>query len=300
MTRGCSILGRPALTLSGRATGLLLALVGTLIDSCEALVVRRMGLYLDDWQQRGQWDGDRAIAGRIVIFHKYLFTMLFALISLVATTSGGVGELLNGIRAGPKHIFVAALSQALISTLVTLALLETETATVYLLFLLGPLWAAIFGRFFLLEPIRRCTALALLLSLGAISVMKFPAIINNGDGDERGALNLGDLYAVAAGGSLGVLLTISRSAALHAPKARMVCAPILGSLACVIIASIMLSTSGHTPLPRCGDGMDAFAFVGLAAATGFGTATFYVCTLLAAKYVTGAEVGLVKMLEVNP
>ena len=55
MTRGCSILGRPALTLSGRATGLLLALVGTLIDSCEALVVRRMGLYLDDWQQRGQW-----------------------------------------------------------------------------------------------------------------------------------------------------------------------------------------------------------------------------------------------------
>ena len=43
-----------------------------------------------------------------------------------------------------------------ISMLLTLSLLETETASVYLLYLLAPLWAALFGRFFLREPIRRC------------------------------------------------------------------------------------------------------------------------------------------------
>ena len=149
--QSCSI-GRSALALSGRATGLLLALTGTLIDSCEALVVRRMGELLEDWHRDDTWDLDGSITHRMVIFYKYAFTAVFTLLGALAATSG----LWEGLRKGKRHIIAAATCQASISMLLTLSLLETETASVYLLYLLAPLWSALFGRFFLREPIRRC------------------------------------------------------------------------------------------------------------------------------------------------
>lgn len=150
--------GAPTLALSGRATGLMLALFGTVIDSCEALVVRRMGVYLEDWHEDGRgWSGDslEALTPRMVIFYKYLFTASFTLIGLLIVIGARLSELIRGFKAGPRHILAAASCQSFISMLLTLSLLKTETATVYLLYLLAPLWAALFGRFFLREPIRR-------------------------------------------------------------------------------------------------------------------------------------------------
>lgn len=278
----------PTFAITGRATGLLLALFGTIIDSCEALVVRRMGVYLEDWHEHSP-HGDmlEELTPRMVIFYKYLFTASFTLIGLLIVIGARLSELRRGFKAGPRHILAAASCQSFISMLLTLSLLKTETATVYLLYLLAPLWAALFGRFFLKEPIRRCTALALLLAACSVALMKLPTII---EGGSRGAPNLGDLYAVAAGGMLGCLLTISRSAALHVPSARMVCAPIIGSTICVLVAATMLIVGGHSPIPGCGGTGASIAFIALGGVAGFTTAVFYVCALLAAKYITGAEV----------
>lgn len=53
----------------------------------------------------------------------------------------------------------------------------------------------------------------------------------------------------------------------------------------------------HSVLPSCVDPAATVEFVALAAVAGFTTASVYICVLLAAKYVTGAEVGLVNLLE---
>ena len=92
--------------------------------------------------------------------------------------------------------------------------------------------------------------------------MKLPTII---EGGERGSACLGDLYAVAAGMGLGGLLTVNRSAALHAPKAKMIMAPIIGSVFCVVMAAALLAARGHSPLPSCGVPGATVAFIGLAA-----------------------------------
>ena len=93
-------------------------------------------------------------------------------------------------------------------------------------------------------------------------MMKLPTII---EGGERGTACLGDLYAVAAGMGLGGLLTVNRSAALHAPKAKMIMAPIIGSIFCVVMAAALLAARGHSPLPSCGVPGATVAFIGLAA-----------------------------------
>jgi|TARA_B100000513_G_scaffold84876_2_gene35066 drug/metabolite transporter (DMT)-like permease len=286
-------LGRPALALSGRTTGLLLIMVGTIIDSCEALIVRQMGSHLEDWHNDTRWQGDDMATHGMLIFYKYLFTICFVLVA-VRGTSPSFRALWEGILEGPRHIAAAGVCQTLISMFLTLAMLETETATCYLLFLLAPLWAALFERIFLREPIRRCTALALVSAAASVVLMKLPTVFEE---DDTSGVNAGDIYAVAAGASLGVMLTVGRSAALHAPKARMTCSPILGSLLCVVIAIIMLLLRGHSPLIVGGDGTVTVYFLLLAAVAGFTTAVFYVCALLAAKYITGTEVGLVEYLE---
>lgn len=140
----CS-LGRPPVQLSGRSTGVLIALLGTMVDSPEALIVRRMGELLEDGP---------SVTHHLVVFHKYLWTAVFTLIVAVSFARG-FRNLRNGFYEGPLHILAAAVWQVLISIMLTLSLLETETASVYLLYLLAPLWAALFGRVFLREPIRR-------------------------------------------------------------------------------------------------------------------------------------------------
>lgn len=109
---------------------------------------------------------------------------------------------------------------------------------------------------------RRCTGIALGLSALSVVMMKLPTII---EGGERGTACLGDLYAVAAGMGLGGLLTVNRSAALHAPKAKMIMAPIIGSIFCVVMAAALLAARGHSPLPSCGVPGATVAFIGLAA-----------------------------------
>lgn len=113
-----------------------------------------------------------------------------------------------------------------------------------------------------LSSAHRCTGIALGLSAASVATMKLPTII---EGGERGAACLGDLYAVAAGMGLGGLLTVNRSAALHAPKAKMIMAPIIGSTFCVIMAAALLSSRGLSPFPECGNPGATVAFIGLAA-----------------------------------
>jgi len=90
---------------------------------------------------------------------------------------------------------------------------------------------------------------------------------------------------------------VNRSAALHAPKASMMTASAIGSSVCVVIATTALCMRGQSVLPSCVDPAATIEFVALAAVAGFTTASVYICVLLAAKYVTGAEVGLVNLLE---
>lgn len=273
--------------LTPTARGTWIALAGVLIDTPDALLVRMMGEITSE-----HW---------IIIFYKYLFTGSLTMLAALYFTRG-MGAMWRSIRAGPLHVLSAATCQAAISVFLTLAFLEAEAASVFLCFSLSPLWAALFSRIVLREKIQKWTALALLLAAISIGLVFMPSFFEDEEidmSDPRRASLHGDLYALAAGGSLGVLLTVNRSAALHAPQAGMIFASAFGSYICVVVAGLLLAFNGRwTSANAVVGGADHGGFIALAFADGACCAGIFVLFVIAVRYVSGAEVGLVSLLEI--
>lgn len=152
-------------------------------------------------------------------------------------------------------VCISSLVQAGVSICLTVAFLETEVAHALLAFSLYPLEAALFSRVLLKEAIPLGTGVALVVSTLAIALVYVPRALDDSPPEEgsssveRGSWSLhGDLWGVAAGISLGALLTANRSAAKRAPGSGMVLASAFGAVLCVLFALGFLAIQNEVNL----------------------------------------------------
>ena len=166
--------------------------------------------------------------------------------------SEGWRALVDGIKAGPKHVLVAALLQGLINMGYTLAFLETNVASALMLISLHPMWAALMARPILGDKLPTRTVIALMFAIAAVVVIFVPPLfIDEGGGASASpdATNLtapeaatprstlhGNLIALGVGVSVAATIVVNRHAGMHCPKAGMELAAGVGSLFCGLVS----------------------------------------------------------------
>lgn len=259
--------------------GMLIALWGAILVSPDGYLVRLKA----DRNQGPQ---------EVIVVYKNVFVGLLGGAVAFIVQGGSCSACWRRIKAAPLHICAATIAQSGASVFLTLSFLETEVANTLLCFALYPLWAALFGRALLQERLSYFTAFALLMAVISILLVFLPHMLGN-----KGTNVHGDVLGVAAGASLGALLTINRSAALRCPNAGMMLASSFGSWLSVLLGYLMLLSSGNGDAILPGNGVD-LAFVLLALANGACIASFYVCHVLATRHLGGAEAGLISLIEI--
>ncbi len=162
--------------------GTVLAAVGTTALSFDGLLVRLSGV--------PGWD---------VVFWRGLF---------IAISMTLVCRLLRGrwawlaVREGGLPAMLASIGYAITMILFVMAILNTRVANVVVILTAAPLFAALISGVFLREWVPRRTWVAMALCIGGILVV-FAGSLGLGGW-------LGDLYALLAAFSVGVILTILR------------------------------------------------------------------------------------------
>lgn len=284
--------------LAPRSRGALIALVGVLIVSPDAVFTRLV--YAE------------GISGYQSIFWKYLFVTLLHTASTLCHL-GGIRELQQGLKAGPLHIIGGIVTQLAISFCLNLAFKNTIAARALLFFALNPLWAAAFSWLALSDPIAVRTLITLPLALISIFVVFLPSLVpsfaaDDSNPSEQGnaATLVGDIYGVSAGAGLGLFITLSRSAKLKAPDAAMIAAPALGSAATVLVTLAWQAAEaggggGEAGGEQSGGGGsigDVSGFViGVSCANALCVSICYSAMVLAPRYINSTETGLILELE---
>lgn len=285
--------------MSNRKQGLAIALAGVICVSPDAMFLR--------------WLHALGASGPDVAVAKYIGIIGFML--LLGSYRG-----LDGARASPEHFFASALCQLGYQLSFTFCLLLTDAAKALLLISLAPLWAALLGKLVLHEPLPGRTVVALGLSVGAVSLVFAPRLIDavssggGGDGAVLAAVSgptgsgsrpdysgVGDVLALLTGFTQGASLTVNRHAALYRPAADVTLATALSSFCAALFAL-------YLPCYDTADPHDFWAcsppvwrtpgFLLLALADAVAVALFYVSMLIAPRHMAASEVALVMLLEV--
>ena len=225
--------------------------------------------------------------------------VLFVAIMTFVTWQHGLRKIPAGILAGPAHIALVTCMQCLVTIGFPAAFLTTTAAKALLLISLNPLWATMLGWRVLGDRLPRRTVLALVGAGCSVASIFIPpavlretaeeAVSSDGVGNWRG-----DLIAVATGMALAGMITANRFGAQRRPKALMALGASLGSLVASLIALVFACTIASEREARLEP-----AFWPLMLLDGICVAA---CTVLALtfapRYISGAEVALVMLLEV--
>ena len=287
-------------TINARTKGMLIMLGGVLAITPDALLVRLMKEEL----QRTIPDVQRRPRNLYlqVIFWKYVFATCWNLMFTV-WHEGGCTTMGRKMVHGPRHIVLGAMLQVTISVSLMISFMATLAARSLLFFALSPLWTAALSRVFLGDLVPWRTAMALLLAMGAMAVVFVPSYnaaplpptnatgAGSPSASDRGSL-YGDLCGVLAGAALGAMMTLGRSAKLHAPNAAMLACVWIGSALCVIFALAWQTIAALEPMVDVTQ-----RFIGLALADSLCSCFVYIATVLAPRYATSAEVSLINLLE---
>jgi drug/metabolite transporter (DMT)-like permease len=281
-----------------RKRGLAIAFAGVVCVSPDAMFLR--------------WLHGLGASGPDVAVAKYVGIIGFML--LLGSYRG-----LDGARASPEHFFASALCQLGYQLSFTFCLLLTDAAKALLLISLAPLWAALLGMAVLHEPLPRRTVVALGLSVGAVSLVFAPRLIDavssgGGDGAELAGVSgptaggsrpdysaVGDALALLTGLTQGASLTVNRHAALHRPAADVTLATALSSFCATLVALYLpcYDTADRHDFWACSPPVwRSPAFLLLALADAVAVALFYVSMLVAPRHMPASEVALVMLLEV--
>lgn len=167
------------LTPAQHRRGLLMVAMGAIVLSFDALLVRLAAT--DSWN---------------VVFWRGFFIAL----SMGAATV--VAGQWRGLRQFPAQAAVSSVLSGLGSSLFVLAVMHTQVANVVVILSGAPLFAAVFTRCFLAEPVPLRTWLAIVVAIFGIAIVFA--------GSLGGAGWLGDAFAVAAAAAMGGNLTLLR------------------------------------------------------------------------------------------
>lgn len=271
-----------------RKTGVVLALAAVLCVSPDSLFVRVANAATNPPNVR-PYDA---------MLSKFLFMAAANAVAAAWLQRGATVKMVAGIRAGPIHVMLTCCLQAAVTIFNTLAFQQAEVTTALLGLSLSPLWAALFSRCALGERLPLRTRLALLPALGSTALWLGPLLADAAGAapsDARSWLSsplAGDAFGLLAGMSLGGQMTVQRSAALRAPQAALIIASLGGALLAGAFAAALALTHGHVPLAAATPDV-----LLVAAGNGLFCAASTVFANAAPRYTTGAEVGLILLLE---
>jgi drug/metabolite transporter (DMT)-like permease len=285
-----------------RARGLLFAFLAMLCFSPNALLTRHANT------QRMPAEGESALgAPMVVAAWKSLAMGILNLVGAVCL-DGGVGKMLNGLRSGPRHVLMASSLQCLQQLGYTVAYVFTDPSTAMLLISLNPLWAGILGWIVLQDALPRRTIGCLAFACFSVLIVFLPqlhggasegtkAIMKVEDADPEQPLTttmiVGDCVALLTGVSVASYITVVRHASNACGDASMGASAGIGALAASLVAFGAAATAG-APLV---DGINPFTFSLLLGICAVFLAVGYVMLALAPRFITGAEVATVMLLQ---
>ena len=220
---------------------------------------------------------------------------------------GGPQALLKGIRSDPLALAFTSLLQVGDQLGFTFSFLSTETARAMLFISLNPVWAALLGCFVLGDRLPGRTLGLLAAGIGSTLLIFIPSLLapdaspqpdvvkklSDGVTDHQPATLHGDLISLATGLCLASYVTFIRYCAKYRPAAAIDAAPSFGNFIAAQIALVMSCATGSGVT----HGIDLAGFLPVVVTNAVLVAFFYVGFTLAPRYITGAEVALILLME---
>lgn len=222
--------------------------------------------------------------------------------------AGGAREVLKGVIADPVAITIASLLQVGDQLGFTFSFLKNETARAMLFISLNPVWAALLGCIVLGDQLPPRTICLLGAGLTSTAIVFVPSLLfptsSSGSMASDGRTDneplrqpvtlLGDVVSMATGFCLASYVTFIRYCAKHRPDAIIDAAPSFGNFLAAGIALVMRTAVEHGGMI---DGITMGAFLPVVVINAVLVAGFYVGFTLAPRYITGAEVALILLME---
>ena len=236
--------------------------------------------------------------------------------------SGGFRSLVAAIRAEPFALFVLSLLQVGEQLGFTFSFLTTDTARAMLFISLNPVWAALLGCWFLGDRLPRRTLGLLGAGLLSAFIVFLPSVLPASwtgvmiasdaedaatatshrllsadaaasSDDHQPATLHGDLFALATGLCLASYVSYIRYCAKYRPSAAIDAAPSFGNLLAALVGLVMcIRLDGGVA-----SGVRLQTFLPVVGVNAVLMTLFYVGFTLAPRYITGAEVALILLME---
>jgi len=222
--------------------------------------------------------------------------------------TGGMRALAHGIWSDPAALGFASLLQVGDQLGFTFSFLTNDTARAMLFISLNPVWAALLGWLILGDKLPIRTMGLLCAGVCSTLIVFVPELISGLDGQAEGpehraddhvsahhqpATLAGDAISFGTGLCLASYVTFIRYCAKYRPKAAIDAAPSVGNFAAALIALCMSSLSSG----GVSTGIHMGGFLPVVALNAILVAAFYIGFTLAPRYITGAEVALILLME---
>jgi len=215
--------------------------------------------------------------------------------------SGGLRKLMRGIWTDPLALGFASLIQVGDQLGFTFSFLTNDTARAMLFISLNPVWAALLGCLVLGDRLPRRTIGLLVAGVVSTLIVFLPTVLGfespaSADGDSsthQPATLLGDAISLATGLCLASYVTFIRYCAKFRPDAAIDAAPSVGNFLAAAISLFVSRMSGD----GVSSGINMDGFLPVVVANAVLVAAFYIGFTLAPRYITGAEVALILLME---
>lgn len=265
---------------SQRVKGSLIAVIGVICVTPDAVLIR--------------WATKLGATMIMVLFWKLFFNVIFGSLMVVVLehrAGRSIKDMARNAYEGGRLMAAATTIQTLIAVSFPLSFLLSLAANVLLLVAVNPIWCALMSWFFLKETLPWRTVGALGASVGAILVMFLPAIFLESDERPDRRAHLGNLTALFTGFLLSSFLVVARVAGKKG-NVPIGAASVFGAFVAASAIGVAARLQG---LPLVGP--SPLFFVAMAI-DGFGLASVYLAFSIAPHYISGAQVGLIWMLEI--
>mmetsp|Transcript_22824 Transcript_22824/g.73390 ORF Transcript_22824/g.73390 Transcript_22824/m.73390 type:complete len:357 (+) Transcript_22824:30-1100(+) len=280
--------------MNDRVKGTVIAAVGVLCVTPDAVLVR--------------WATHLGAPRLQLLFWRLVSNTVFGSLMIAALNADrGLKEVARSAARGPGPLVLATLFQATTSLLLPAAFLLTFAANVMLCLSMSPLFAALIGVFVLKDSLPTRTAWAIVAAVVSMVVMFLPGALrgeNNADestdGDHdrggtvgAGAGTVGDVFALLAAVTTALYITTSRATALSSrPDVPVEIATAAGAAVAAAGCAAAILSNGESLL----DGTSPLFFLAMTF-NGFGLAAIYFSFAVAPRYISGAQVALISLLE---
>lgn len=212
--------------------------------------------------------------------------------------SSGLKATLSDVYGLRYHATPVIVLQVAVDISFTIALVYTSAANTLLFVSLNPMWAALFGYFFLKEKLPLRTIAALVSAIVSVALIFVPEIAGEAAHGRNSNSTMGDCLALATGFMLAMYITFIRHAGSKRPEANMTFFSVGAS---ALAAAVSAAVAGPSVWPRAA-GFDAarplWQFFCVVFADSFCLTCLFVALNLGPALISGPEVGLIMLLEV--